>query len=103
RLRPGQSERVCVRHGLRTHHDAPPCNRRHPLVLGQRSPLPAAVLVMKIPLSWLRDYVDVTLPVPQLVERLTLAGLEVSGVRILGLPVPDGLRIKPEDAGPVWE
>jgi phenylalanyl-tRNA synthetase beta chain len=57
---------------------------------------------MKVPLSWLRDYVDLTLPVPALVERLTLAGLEVSGVRFLGLPVPEELRVKGEDVGPVW-
>ncbi len=58
---------------------------------------------MKIPLSWLRDYVDVTLPVEQLAVRLTLAGLEVAGIRPVGLPVPEGVRVKPEDAGPVWE
>jgi phenylalanyl-tRNA synthetase beta chain len=58
---------------------------------------------MKVPLSWLRDYVDLDLPVAQLVERLTLAGLEVAGVRVLGLPAPEGLRIKAEDAGPVWD
>lgn len=58
---------------------------------------------MKVPLNWLRDYVDLSLPVPQLVDRLTLAGLEVASVRILGLPVPDGLRVKAEDAGPVWD
>src|SRR5947209_10739012 len=58
---------------------------------------------MKVPLSWLRDYVDVSLPVPQLVERLTLAGLEVGGVRVLGLPVPEGVRVKAEDRGPVWD
>src|SRR5262245_51513159 len=58
---------------------------------------------MQVPLSWLRDYVDVTLPAPQLVERLTLAGLEVSGVRVLGLPVPEGLRVKAEEQGPVWD
>jgi phenylalanyl-tRNA synthetase beta chain len=57
---------------------------------------------MKVPLSWLRDYVDLSLPVPQLVERLTLAGLEVGGVRLYGLPAPEGLRVKSEDAGPVW-
>ncbi|HZT81983.1 MAG TPA: phenylalanine--tRNA ligase subunit beta, partial [Gemmataceae bacterium] len=57
---------------------------------------------MKVPLSWLRDYVDITLPVPQLVERLTLAGLEVAGVRMIGLPPPEGLRSKAE-AGPVWD
>lgn len=58
---------------------------------------------MKIPLSWLRDYVDVNIPVAQLVERLTLAGMEVSSVRLLGLPAPEGIRIKAEDVGPVWD
>src|SRR5437879_2732052 len=58
---------------------------------------------MKVPLSWLRDYVDLTLPVPQLVERLTLAGLEVASVRSIGLPVSEGLRAKTENGGPVWE
>src|SRR5947199_8851328 len=56
---------------------------------------------MKVPLHWLREYVDLP-PVAQLAERLTLAGLEVEGVRVLGLPVPEGLRIKAEEAGPVW-
>ena len=58
---------------------------------------------MKVPLSWLRDYVDLTLPVAQLAERLTLAGLEVAGVRLIGVPVPEGLRVKGEDVGPVWD
>jgi phenylalanyl-tRNA synthetase beta chain len=58
---------------------------------------------MKIPLSWLREYVDVTVPVAQLVERLTLAGLEVAGVRLIGVEPPPGLRVKGEDRGPVWE
>src|SRR5438552_5083832 len=57
---------------------------------------------MKVPLSWLRDYVDVPPSVPQLVERLTLAGLEVAGVRCIGVPAPEGLHVKEEDAGPVW-
>jgi phenylalanyl-tRNA synthetase beta chain len=57
---------------------------------------------MKVPLNWLRDYVDINLPEAELVERLTLAGLEVAGVRVLGLPMPPGLRVKEEDRGPVW-
>ncbi|MBA4062429.1 MAG: phenylalanine--tRNA ligase subunit beta [Isosphaera sp.] len=57
---------------------------------------------MRVPLSWLRDYVPLPDPAA-LVERLTLAGLESSGVRVFGLPVPAGLRVKPEDAGPAWE
>src|SRR5476649_1506827 len=58
---------------------------------------------MKIPLSWLRDYIDVTLAPAQLIDRLTLAGLEVASTRVLGLPIPDGVRVKPDDRGPVWD
>src|SRR4051812_18511640 len=58
---------------------------------------------MKIPLSWLQDYVPLTLPPARLLDRLTLAGLEVASVRVLGLPIPEGVRIKPEDRGPVWD
>ena len=58
---------------------------------------------MKVPLSWLRDYVDLSgISVPQLVERLTFAGLEVASVRCVGVAVPDGLRAKASDAGPTW-
>src|ERR1043165_8674267 len=58
---------------------------------------------MKIPLSWLRDYIDITLPPAQLIERLTLAGLEVASTRVLGLPIPEGVRVKLEERGPVWD
>jgi phenylalanyl-tRNA synthetase beta chain len=58
---------------------------------------------MKVPLKWLDDYVGRNLPVPQLIERLTLAGLEVSNVRVIGMPVPEGLRVRAEDVGPVWD
>src|SRR5438270_2849531 len=57
---------------------------------------------MKVPLSWLRDYVDLPGSVAPLVERLTLAGLEVGGVRVIGLPKPEGVHVKQEDQGPVW-
>ncbi len=40
---------------------------------------------MRIPLSWLNDYVDIKdIPVRELAERLTLAGLEVEGIEIIG-------------------
>ncbi len=58
---------------------------------------------MKVPLKWLEDYVPLTLPVAELAERLTLAGLEVSGVRLIGVPPPERLRVKSEEAGPVWD
>jgi phenylalanyl-tRNA synthetase beta chain len=43
---------------------------------------------MEIPLSWLKDFVEIELPVAELVHRLTLAGLEVEEVRFVGLPLP---------------
>src|SRR5579875_3173425 len=57
---------------------------------------------MKVPLKWLAEYVPLTLPVAELVERLTLAGLEVSGIRLIGVPPPPGLRVKSAETGPVW-
>lgn len=57
---------------------------------------------MKVPLSWLRDYVDLPASVADLAERLTLAGLEVVGVRAVGLPTPGGIRAKPDESGPAW-
>jgi phenylalanyl-tRNA synthetase beta chain len=44
---------------------------------------------MKVPLSWLKDYVDITMPAAALAERLTLAGLEVGGIKTIGLPGAD--------------
>jgi phenylalanyl-tRNA synthetase beta chain len=41
---------------------------------------------MRVPLSWLRDYVDVTLSPEQLADKLTLAGLEVEKIEFIGLP-----------------
>jgi phenylalanyl-tRNA synthetase beta chain len=57
---------------------------------------------MNISLRWLRDYVDITLPVPALIDKLTMAGLEVGGVRLIGEPMPEGMKLKQVDAGPVW-
>jgi len=44
---------------------------------------------MKVPISWLKDYVDITLPVEELAERITLAGLEVGGIEYLGIEGAD--------------
>ena len=41
---------------------------------------------MKVPLSWLKDYVDIPIPPAELAERLTLAGLEVETIEYVGLP-----------------
>lgn len=57
---------------------------------------------MRIPLRWLKDYVDPLPPVADLVERLTLAGLEVASVRCVGVAPPPALKAKLEEPGPVW-
>lgn len=39
---------------------------------------------MKVPLRWLREYVDISLSLKELCDRLTMAGLEVSDVYVVG-------------------
>jgi len=39
---------------------------------------------VRVPLSWLRDYVDVDLPPRRLAEELTMRGMEVSGIEVAG-------------------
>jgi len=39
---------------------------------------------MKVPLSWLKQYVDVDLPAQELAHRLTMAGIEVGEVDVIG-------------------
>jgi phenylalanyl-tRNA synthetase beta chain len=55
---------------------------------------------MRVPLSWLRDYVDFDLPPERLAERLTLLGLEVQGIEQIGaewqgVVVGELLEVKP--------
>ncbi len=45
---------------------------------------------MKIPLSWLKEFVDIEVPIEEIARRLTLAGLEVEEVQYVGLPLPSG-------------
>ncbi len=49
---------------------------------------------MRVPLSWLKEYVDITLPMDELEERLTLAGLEVANVEYIGVEPPASVRFK---------
>jgi phenylalanyl-tRNA synthetase beta chain len=43
-------------------------------------------IIMLVPLSWLKDYVDITLSPAELAEMLTIAGLEVESVTYIGIP-----------------
>src|SRR5947208_5891122 len=39
---------------------------------------------MKVPVSWLKDYVDITVPPEELAHTLTMAGLEVEAIEYIG-------------------
>ncbi len=41
---------------------------------------------MKVPISWLQDYVDITMSIEELGEKLTIAGLEVTDIEYIGIP-----------------
>lgn len=43
---------------------------------------------MRVPISWLKDFVDIPLPISELAERLTFAGLEVEDIQYIGVPAP---------------
>jgi phenylalanyl-tRNA synthetase beta chain len=44
---------------------------------------------MKVPISWLKDYVDINIPTEELANRLTLAGMEVEHIEYYGVPGSD--------------
>ena len=39
---------------------------------------------MKVPLSWLKEYCDITVPVEELAHRITMAGIEVAEIVTIG-------------------
>jgi phenylalanyl-tRNA synthetase beta chain len=45
---------------------------------------------MKAPISWVKDFVDIDLPIETLAQKLTLAGLEVEEINYVGLSRPQG-------------
>ncbi len=55
---------------------------------------------MRVPLSWLKEYVEITISAEELAERLTLAGLEVKALEYIGVPqgeAPAGITVPPSD------
>ncbi len=62
---------------------------------------------MKIPISWLKDYIDLDgLSVEDIARKLTLAGLEVDEIKYAGLPMPeykDGEKHEFKTSGIAWD
>jgi phenylalanyl-tRNA synthetase beta chain len=54
---------------------------------------------MLVPLSWLREFVDIPIPAEALAEKLTTAGLEVAKIHYLGVPQThvEGIMQPPSD------
>ncbi|HEX3267062.1 MAG TPA: phenylalanine--tRNA ligase subunit beta [Gaiellaceae bacterium] len=45
---------------------------------------------MRVPVSWLRDYVPLEMPLPELAERLSISTAEVEGIERRGVPDENG-------------
>jgi phenylalanyl-tRNA synthetase beta chain len=60
---------------------------------------------MLVPLSWLRDFVDIPpqVSVEALAERLTLAGLEVKSIQYIGVPQSQERHGVPPSAHLAWD
>lgn len=62
---------------------------------------------MKIPLSWLKDFIDLSgLSVEDIARKLTLAGLEVDEILYVGLPMPvykEGEKHEFKTNGIAWD
>lgn len=59
---------------------------------------------MLIPLSWLKDFVDIDIAPELLAEHLTVAGLEVGSIHYIGVPqqIVEGVR-QPKSDHLVWD
>ena len=58
---------------------------------------------MKVPISWLNDYVDIDyLGIEELAKVMTMVGLEVEEIRLVGLPMPPGEKHEFKYTGFSW-
>jgi len=58
---------------------------------------------MKAPLLWLKDFVDIDIPIPELAFLLTMAGLEVEAIHYFGLPLPTPGSVDASITGFEWD
>ena len=62
---------------------------------------------MKLPISWLKDFIDLDgLSVEDIARKLTLAGLEVDGIQYVGLSIPvygEGEKHEFKTSGIAWD
>ena len=57
---------------------------------------------MKVPLSWLKEYVEISLDPHEIAHLLTFAGLEVESIHFIGLPQPTQHQSQTKTTGLEW-
>ena len=58
---------------------------------------------MKLPISWLNDFVEIDLPLDELAKLMTMIGLEVEEVQLVGMPMPEMERHEFKFTGLSWD
>ena len=59
---------------------------------------------MKVPLSWLKDYVDIDdISIEELAHKMTMAGLEIEEIQFVGLEPPPGEKHEFKVTGLPWD
>lgn len=58
---------------------------------------------MRVPISWLKEYIEIDLPIEELAYKLTLAGLEVEEIQYVGLPRPEDQQQVTKISGFSWQ
>ncbi len=55
---------------------------------------------MRIPLSWLKEYVNITMSAEELANILTMSGFEVEAIEYIGVEPPANTPWAPDLSGP---
>ncbi len=58
---------------------------------------------MKVPLSWLKDFVDINLSPIEIARNLTMIGLEVEEIQLVGVPAENGATQEFKITGLAWD
>lgn len=58
---------------------------------------------MKAPLSWIKEFVDTKLSIAEIAHLLTMAGMEVEEIKIIGLPMPAKGSVDTKVEGLEWD
>jgi phenylalanyl-tRNA synthetase beta chain len=58
---------------------------------------------MRAPLSWIKEFVDTDLSIAEIAHQLTMAGMEVEEIKIIGLPMPAAGSVDTKVTGLSWD